>query len=73
MKRLLGAQAKALADAGVDALVVETMRQTSEMRVAIVAAVAASGGRMPVVASVALDGAQARMADGTPPRRLPGS
>ena len=61
-------QASALADAGVDALYVETMRQTAELRVAIEAAVAASrhasGGEIPVVASVSVD-ENGRMADGT--------
>jgi homocysteine S-methyltransferase len=61
----LGAQARDLAEAGVDGLVVETMRQTSEMRVALEAAVEAAEGRIPVIASVSLDEAQ-RMADGTP-------
>ncbi len=64
----LFAQASALAGAGVDALYVETMRQTEELRVAILAAVEASrelsGGRIPVLASVSVD-EQGRMADGT--------
>jgi homocysteine S-methyltransferase len=61
-------QAVALADAGVDTLYVETMRQTDELRVAIEAAVRAAeqspGGRIPVIASVSVD-EQGRMADGT--------
>ena len=47
-------QARALVGAGVDALYVETMRQTEELRVAIDAAVEAArepGGRIPVIAS----------------------
>ena len=61
-------QAAALADAAVDALYVETMRQTDELRVAILAAVQAAsqvpGARIPVIASVSVD-EQGRMADGT--------
>jgi homocysteine S-methyltransferase len=61
-------QAVALAGAGVDGLYVETMRQTEELRVAILAAVEASrrtsGGKIPVLASVSVDEA-GRMADGT--------
>jgi methionine synthase I (cobalamin-dependent)/5,10-methylenetetrahydrofolate reductase len=64
VKGALALQARALVAAGVDGLVVETMRQTAEVRVAIEAAVAAAGGRVPVIASVSLDEAQ-RMADGT--------
>ena len=64
VKGALGVQARALVAAGVDGLVVETMRQTAEVRVAIEAAVAAAEGRIPVIASVSLDEAQ-RMADGT--------
>ncbi len=64
-------QALALVGAGVDALCVETFRQTDEIRVAILAAVRAAsevgdgaGGRVPVIASVSVD-EQGRMADGT--------
>jgi methionine synthase / methylenetetrahydrofolate reductase(NADPH) len=57
-------QARSLVESGVDALIVETFRQTPELRVAIEAAVAASEGRVPVVASVSLDEA-GRMAEGT--------
>jgi homocysteine S-methyltransferase len=64
VKGALAVQARALVAAGVDGLIVETMRQTSEVRVAIEAAVAAAEGRVPVIASVSLDEAQ-RMADGT--------
>src|SRR5262249_42094455 len=44
-------QARALVDAGVDAIAVETMREKSELR----AGVLAVDGRVPVIASVALD------------------
>jgi homocysteine S-methyltransferase len=57
-------QAVALAGAGVDALLVETMRQTNELRLAIECAVQAAGGRIPVIASASVD-EHARMADGT--------
>ena len=57
-------QARALVDAGVDALVVETLRQTPELRVAIEAAVEATEGRVPTIASVSLD-ETGRMAEGT--------
>ena len=68
VRAALLAQARALVDAGVDAILLETMRQTAEMRVGIEAAVEAiraTGARVPIVASVSLDEAQ-RMADGTP-------
>jgi homocysteine S-methyltransferase len=57
-------QARALVDEGVDAILVETMRQTPELRVAVEAAVEASGGRVPVIASASLD-ESCRMAEGT--------
>jgi homocysteine S-methyltransferase len=57
-------QAEALVGAGVDGLYVETVRQTSELRVAIDAAVRASAGTIPVIASVSVD-ENDRMADGT--------
>src|SRR5580692_7162664 len=57
-------QAEALVGAGVDALYIETVRQTSELRVAVLAAVQASGGRVPIIASVSVD-EHDRMADGT--------
>jgi methionine synthase I (cobalamin-dependent)/5,10-methylenetetrahydrofolate reductase len=57
-------QAHALVEAGVDALCVETIRQTSELRIAVEAAVEAGGGRVPVMASVSVD-EHDRMADGT--------
>ena len=57
-------QARALADGGVDAIVVETFRQTNELVVAVEAAVEAAGGRMPVIASASVD-EHGRMSDGT--------
>jgi methionine synthase / methylenetetrahydrofolate reductase(NADPH) len=57
-------QCDALVEAGVDALLVETIRQTPELRMAVEAAVHASEGRVPVIASVSLDEG-GRMADGT--------
>ncbi len=57
-------QADALVAANVDVLIVETMRQSVEMRVAIQAARAASNGKVPIVATVSVDEA-GRMADGT--------
>jgi methionine synthase I (cobalamin-dependent)/5,10-methylenetetrahydrofolate reductase len=57
-------QAEALAEAGVDALVIETMRQSAELRLAIEAARAATGGKIPIVAHVSVDEG-GRMADGT--------
>jgi homocysteine S-methyltransferase len=57
-------QARALLEAGVDALVVETIRQTPELRAAVEAAVEASEGRVPVIASASLDD-NGRMAEGT--------
>jgi methionine synthase / methylenetetrahydrofolate reductase(NADPH) len=57
-------QARALLEANVDALVVETIRQTPELRVAVEAAVEASEGRVPVIASASLDD-NGRMTEGT--------
>ncbi|MCL2449884.1 MAG: homocysteine S-methyltransferase family protein, partial [Polyangiaceae bacterium] len=48
-------QARALVDEGVDALLVETVRQTPELRVAVEAAIEAAGGRVPVIASASFD------------------
>lgn len=59
------AQASALVEAGVDALIVETLRQTPELRVAVEAAVAVAQGRLPVIASASLD-ESGRMAEGAP-------
>ena len=62
-------QAEALVAAGVDALVVETMRQSAELRLAIQAVRAASGGKVPVIAHVSVDEA-GRMADATSARDI---
>jgi homocysteine S-methyltransferase len=64
VKAVFAEQARALLDAGVDALVVETMRQTPELRVAVEAAVEAAEGKVPVIASVSLD-ENGRMTEGT--------
>ncbi|MGD0675290.1 MAG: bifunctional homocysteine S-methyltransferase/methylenetetrahydrofolate reductase [Polyangiaceae bacterium] len=65
VRSVLFEQARALLDAGVDALIVETIRQTPELRVAVESAVEASEGRVPVIASVSFD-ESGRMAEGTP-------
>ncbi len=60
-------QAQALVEGEVDALYIETMRQTIELRVAVEAAIqaaAAAGVRVPVIASVSVDEHDS-MADGT--------
>ena len=64
VKAVFSEQARALIEAGVDALIVETIRQTPELRIAVEAAVEASEGRVPVIASVSLD-ESGRMAEGT--------
>jgi methionine synthase I (cobalamin-dependent)/5,10-methylenetetrahydrofolate reductase len=75
LKKVRGAlyeQARALVEAGVDALVVETMRQTNELEVAVEAALAASaeaGVNVPVIGSTSLD-ELGRMADGTTARAI---
>jgi len=72
LRRVQGAlreQADALVATGVDALVVETMRQSPEVRLAIQAAREASGGKIPIVAHVSVDEA-GRMADGTSSRDI---
>lgn len=64
VRSALAEQAQALVEAGVDVLLIETMRQTNELRIAVESAVAASGGKIPVIASASVDEAS-RMADGT--------
>ncbi|HEX3772221.1 MAG TPA: bifunctional homocysteine S-methyltransferase/methylenetetrahydrofolate reductase [Polyangiaceae bacterium] len=67
VKAVFAEQARALVEAKVDALVVETMRQTPELRVAVeaaVEAVEALGAKVPVIASVSLD-ENGRMTEGT--------
>ena len=63
VKASFAEQAQALVEAGVDAIFVETIRQTPELRVAVEAAVEAAGA-LPVAASVSLD-ESGRMAEGT--------
>ncbi len=66
LQRVEGAlreQAEALVEAGVDALVIETMRQANELEIAIGAARRAAGGKVPIVAHVSVD-EHGRMADG---------
>jgi methionine synthase I (cobalamin-dependent) len=63
VKASFAEQARALVEAGVDAIFVETIRQTPELRVAVEAAVEAAGA-LPVAASVSLD-ESGRMAEGT--------
>ena len=57
-------QARVLAGSGVDAILVETFRQTNELHIAIESAVSASHGTIPVIASASID-EKSRMADGT--------
>lgn len=64
VRRALSEQAEILVDTGVDALLVETFRQTNELRIAIETAAEASKGRLPVIASASVD-ERSRMADGT--------
>ncbi len=65
VRRAIMEQAEALVGAGVDALLIETFRQTNELRIAIEASVAAGGVGVPVIASASVD-ERSRMADGTP-------
>lgn len=60
----LSEQAHALVAAGADLLAVETMRQTSEIRIALEAARAATKGKIPIIASASVD-ESGRMSDGT--------
>jgi homocysteine S-methyltransferase len=75
LKKVRGAiyeQARALVASGVDALVVETMRQTNELEIAVeaaLAAVAEQGLTIPVIGSTSLD-ELGRMADGTTARAI---
>ena len=57
-------QAEALVEGNVDALIVETMRQSPEILVAIAAARKAANGKVPVFATVSVD-PDGKMADGT--------
>ncbi len=62
-------QCRALADEGIDAFVLETFRQPSELKLAIEAAQEAAQGRIPVLALVSFD-AFGTMADGTGPEAI---
>ena len=64
VRAALAEQATVLAASGVDAILVETMRQTNELRIAIECAVEATRGAIPVIASASVD-EHSRMADGT--------
>jgi homocysteine S-methyltransferase len=69
VKTALLDQARALLEAGVDALLVETFRQTRELQIAVEAAVEAAEGRVPVIGSASLD-ENGRMAEGTPAEEI---
>ena len=58
-------QASALAEGGVDALMIETMRQPEEIELAIEGVRQATGRDLPVIAQVSVD-ENLSMADGTP-------
>jgi homocysteine S-methyltransferase len=64
VKGALAEQSACLVEGGVDVLMVETMRQTEELRVAIEAAREAAPRTLPVIATASLD-EHGRMADGT--------
>jgi methionine synthase I (cobalamin-dependent)/5,10-methylenetetrahydrofolate reductase len=63
-------QARALVEAGVDGILVETMRQTSELRLAVEAAIEAGEGRVPVIASASFAIETGLMAEGTRPAEV---
>jgi methionine synthase I (cobalamin-dependent) len=63
-------QARALVEAGVDGILVETMRQTTELRLAVEAAIEAGEGRVPVVASASFAIETGLMAEGTTPAEV---
>jgi homocysteine S-methyltransferase len=62
-------QCASLVQAGVDGLVLETFRQPDELELAVSAAHAASGGVVPVIASVSFDDA-GTTADGRQPEQV---
>jgi len=62
-------QCDALAEAGVDALILETFRQPDELKLALEAARAASNGKVPVIACVSFDEG-GTTADGRPPEQV---
>jgi homocysteine S-methyltransferase len=63
-------QARALAEAGVDGILVETFRQTAELRLAVEAAIEAAEGRVPVIASASFAIEKGLMAEGTTPAEV---
>ncbi len=63
-------QARALVEGGVDGILVETMRQTSELRLAVEAAIEAGEGRVPVIASASFAIETGLMAEGTRPAEV---
>ena len=63
-------QARALVEAGVDGILVETLRQTSELRLAVEAATEAGEGRVPVIASASFAIENGLMAEGTTPAEV---
>ncbi len=69
VKSALREQCDALVAAEVDVLAVETMRQTSEIKLAVAAAREAAGTKIPVIASASVD-ENGRMSDGTSAREL---
>lgn len=69
VKSALREQCDALVAAEVDVLAVETMRQTSEIKLAVAAAREAAGSKIPVIASASVD-ENGRMSDGTSAREL---
>ncbi|MFO0663263.1 MAG: bifunctional homocysteine S-methyltransferase/methylenetetrahydrofolate reductase [Polyangiaceae bacterium] len=62
-------QACALVEAGVDGIIVETMRQATELRVAMEAAMRATGGKVPIIGSASLDDHN-RMAEGASAKEI---
>jgi methionine synthase I (cobalamin-dependent) len=69
MSAVFREQAEALAEAGVDALMIETMRWPEEIEAAVLGARLAAGERVPIFAQVSVDDAL-HMADGTPIERM---
>ena len=69
VKAAIREQCESLVAAGVDVLAVETMRQTSEIKIALAAAREAANGKIPVIASASVD-ESGRMSDGTSARDL---
>ena len=65
MTRAFADQARALAEGGVDALMIETMRQPEEIELAIEGVRQATGRDLPLIAQVSVD-ENLTMADGTP-------